>query len=110
MDIRTAKVIIDDPTLTDEKLSVLLLKAKRLALNHYFWKLDRPPTDEQTDAFLTKYEFEIYDVARAMNKDDARDGEVSHSELGITRTWGETGKQTIDKALSAIPRKAYAGA
>jgi hypothetical protein len=80
-----------------------------LALNHYFWKLDRPPTDEQKDAFLTKYEFEIYDVARAMNKDDARDGEVSHTELGITRQWGETGKQTIDKALSALPRKAYAG-
>jgi hypothetical protein len=109
MDIGTAKIIIDDPTLTDEKLSVLLLKAQRLALNHYFWKLDRPPTDEQKDAFLTKYEFEIYDVARAMNKDDARDGEVSHTELGITRQWGETGKQTIDKALSALPRKAYAG-
>lgn len=110
MDISMAKAIIDDPTLTDEKLSVLLLKAQMLALNHYFWKLDRPPTDEQKEAFLTKYEFEIYDVARAMNKDDARDGEVSHTELGITRQWGETGKQTIDKALSAIPRKAYAGA
>lgn len=108
MDIRTAKVIIDDPTLTDDKLSVLLLKAQKSALNHYFWKLDTPPTNEQTEAFLTKFEFEIYDVAKAMNSDDARGGEVSHSELGITRTWGETGKQTIDKALSAIPRKAYA--
>lgn len=109
MDIGIAKAIIDDATLTDEKLSVLLLKAQRLALNHYFWKLDRPVTDEQKDMFLTKYEFEIYDVARAINKDDARDGEVSHTELGITRQWGETGKQTIDKALSAISRKAYAG-
>lgn len=107
MDIRTAKLIIDDATLTDEKLSVLLLKAQKLALNHHFWKTDRQPTAEQTEVFLTKYEFEIYDIAKAINSDDARCGEVSHSELGITRTWGETGKQTIDKALSAIPRKAY---
>lgn len=107
MDIRTAKAIVDDATLTDEKLSVLLMKAQRLAINHYFWKLDRPPTNEQTEAFLTKYEFEIYDIVKALNSDDARGGEVSHSELGVTRTWGETGKQTIDKALSAIPRKAY---
>ena len=107
MDTRTAKVIIDDDTLTDEKLSVLLLKAQKLAINHHFWKTDRPPTPEQIEVFLTKYEFEIYDIARAVNSDDARGGEISHSELGITRTWGETGKQSVDKALSAIPRKAY---
>lgn len=107
MDKETAKAIINDNTLADEDLSVLLLKAQRLALNHYFWKLDRPPSDEQKEAFLTKYEFEIYDVARAVNSDDARNGEVSHSELGITRTWGKTGKESVSEALSAIPRKAY---
>lgn len=107
MDKETAKAIINDDTLADEDLAVLLLKAQKLALNHYFWKLDRPPTDEQKEAFLTKYEFEIYDVARAVNSDDARNGEVSHSELGVTRTWGKTGKESVSEALGVIPRKAY---
>lgn len=107
MDSTTAALIINDDTLTDEQLEVLLLRAQALAINHYFWKLDDTPTDDEKEAFLAKYEYEIYDVAKAMNSDDARDGLTSHTELGISRTWGETGKESIGKALASIPRKAY---
>lgn len=107
MDLAIAKSVIGDPTLTDDDLSVLLMKAQREALNHYFWKIDDIPTLEQKEAFLDKYEFEIYDIAKAMNSDDARDGLVSHTELGVSRQWGESGKETIMKAVSTIPRKAY---
>lgn len=107
MDLGIARAIIKDQTLTDEDLSVLLAKAQREALNHYFWKIDDTPTLEQKEAFLEKYEFEIYDIAKAINSDDARDGLVSHTELGVSMQWGETGKETIMKAVSVIPRKAY---
>jgi hypothetical protein len=107
MDFEIAKKIVNDETLDDENLSVLLLKAQKLAVNQYFWKVDDIPTDEQKQAFLDKYEFEIYELVKALNADDARGGLVSHTELGITRQWGETGEVSIQKALAKIPRKAY---
>jgi hypothetical protein len=107
MNLEVAKKIVSDATLSDDDLFILILKAQREATNHHFWKMDDIPTDEQKEAFLSKYEFEIYDIAKAMNSDDARDGEVSHTELGVSRSWGETGNVTVQKALSKIPRKAY---
>ena len=107
MDTDTARIIIGDDTLSDDDLEVLLLKAQTMAVNHYYWKHDDIPTDEQIEAFTEKYEFEIYDFAKAMNSDMARDGLTSHTELGISRTWGETGQVSVGKALSSIPRKAY---
>jgi hypothetical protein len=108
MDFEVAKKIVNDTTLSDDDLSILIIKAQSEALNHYFWKLEDTPTDAQKEAFLNKYEFEIYDIIKAMNSDDARDGEVSHTELGVSRSWGETGNVTVQKALARIPRKAYA--
>ena len=55
------------------------------------------------------YEFEIYDLAKAINSDDARGGLVSHTELGVTRNWGQTGKKDIELALAKIPPKTYVG-
>lgn len=107
MNLAVARVLIDDNTLTDDDLSILILKAQKEALNHYFWKMDDVPTDAQKEAFFEKYEFEIYDIAKAMNSDAARDGLTSHTELGVSRTWGETGRESVDKSLAAIPRKAY---
>lgn len=107
MDFETAKKIVNDSTLSDDDLSILILKAQSEAINHYFWKLDDIPTETQKEAFLSKYEFEIYDIVKAMNADDARGGLVSHTELGITRQWGESGSVTIQNAISKIPRKAY---
>lgn len=108
MDLKLARSIIKDETLTDDDLSVLFARAQRMALNHYFWKINDVPTLEQKERFLEKYEFEIYGIAKAINADDARNGLVSHSELGTSMTWGETGRETVMKAVSAIPRKAYA--
>lgn len=68
MDFEVAKKIVNDTTLSDDDLSILILKAQREAINHYFWKLDDIPTDAQKEAFLSKYEFEIYDIVKAMNK------------------------------------------
>lgn len=107
MNLALARAIIADDTLSNDDLSILILKAQKEALNHYFWKVDDVPTEEQKRAFLDKYEFEILDVAKAMNSDDARDGLVSHSELGVSRQWGETGKETVRKALNNLPQKAY---
>lgn len=107
MDVEALRVIVNDPTLTDAQLAVLLLKAQNEAINHYFWKADDIPTEEQKEKFLSKYEFEIYDIVRAMNSDDARDGQISHSELGVSRSWGETGRESVLKALAVLPKKAY---
>lgn len=107
MNLAVARVLIDDNTLTDDDLSILILKAQKEALNHYFWKMDDIPTEKQKAAFCEKYEYEIYDIARAMNSDAARDGLTSHTELGVSRTWGESGRESVDKALATIPKKAY---
>lgn len=109
MDLDVAREIINDETLSDKQLSVLLLKAQRQAANHHFWRDNDEPTEEQLEKFYARYEFEIYEVARAMNSDDARGGLVSHTELGVSRSWGETGKETVNKALAAIPPKTYIG-
>ena len=109
MDAGLLKVILSDETLTDEQIAVLLIKAKRQAANQHFWADDDIPTEEELERFYNRYEFEIYDLAKAINSDDARGGLVSHTELGITRNWGKTGKQDIESALSAIPPKTYVG-
>lgn len=100
-------VILDDSTLSEDEISVLLERAEKLAVNHYFWKPDDDPTDTELSRFYNKYEFEIYEVAKALNSDSARDGETQHTELGITRVWGKTGKEGVDDALSSIPVRSY---
>lgn len=107
MDVNTAQLIIKDDTLSESDISILLKKAQRLAVNQHFWAPDDVPTEEQLTAFYERYEFEIYDIAKAINSDDARDGLKSFTELGVQRTWGKTGKETIDSAISAIPPKTY---
>lgn len=107
MDISTAKLIIDDPMLSDEAISVLIIRARKKAANHYFWGVDDTPSAEELNCFYNRYEMEIYDLAKAINSSDARDGQISHSELGVSRSWGKTGKETIEDALSAIPPKTY---
>lgn len=109
MDIKLLKVILGDETLTDEQISVLLIKAQKQAANQHFWADDDEPTNEELERFYKRYEFEIYDLAKAINSDDARDGLVSHTELGITHNWGQTGKKDIEIALSKIPPKTYVG-
>ena len=51
----------------------------------------------------------LYDLAKVINSDDARGGLVSHTELGVTRNWGQTGKKDIELALAKIPPKTYVG-
>lgn len=109
MDAKLLKVILDDETLTDEQITVLLMKAQKQAANQHFWADDDEPTDEELERFYKRYEFEIYDLAKAINSDDARGGLVSHTELGVTRNWGKTGKKDIEIALSKIPPKTYVG-
>ena len=102
MDAKLLKVILDDETLTDEQIAVLLVKAQKQAANQHFWADDDIPTEAEL-------EFEIYDLAKAINSDDARGGLVSHTELGVTRNWGQTGKKDIELALAKIPPKTYVG-
>lgn len=109
MNAKLLKVILDDETLTDEQITVLLMKAQKQAANQHFWADDDEPTDEELERFYKRYEFEIYDLAKAINSDDARGGLVSYTELGVTRNWGQTGKKDIEIALSKIPPKTYVG-
>jgi len=109
VDLTTARVIIGDTGITDEELTVLLLRARKLAVNQHFWAPDDNPTEEQLASFYDRYEFEIYDVAKEMRSSDSRKGLTSHTELGIALTWGKTGKESVDAALSAIPPKTYVG-
>lgn len=109
MDENVLKVILDDETLTDNQIAVLLAKAKKQAVNHHFWADFDNPTDEELEKFYDRYEFEIYDLAKAIDSADARDGLISHTELGVTRNWGKSGTQDINDALAKIPPKTYIG-
>lgn len=107
MDICTAKIVIDDPTLSDDAISILIIRARKKAANHHFWGANDNPSEEELNCFYNRYEMEIYDLAKAINSSDSRDGLISYSELGVNRSWGKTGKETIEDALSAIPPKTY---
>lgn len=107
MNIETLKTIIGDSELTEEQLAVLLERAKKKAVNHYFWQADDKPTEEEVEDFCDKYEFEIYDVAKAMTESDSRDGLKKYVELGVTREWENGGEKSIAKSLAAIIPKAY---
>ena len=39
MDAKLLKVILDDETLTDEQIAVLLVKAQKQAANQHFWRM-----------------------------------------------------------------------
>lgn len=107
MDVDVLNEILDDETLTGSRIAVLLVKAQKMASNHHFWADFDNPTEEELERFYDRYEFEIYDLAKAINSNDARDGLVSHSELGVSRNWGQTGSKDIEVALSKIPPKTY---
>ena len=117
MDAKLLKVILDDETLTDEQIAVLLVKAQKQAANQHFWADDDIPTEAELERFYKEYEvmksinspyvLEVYRLDK--NKNDARGGLVSHTELGVTRNWGQTGKKDIELALAKIPPKTYVG-
>lgn len=109
MSIDILKTIIGESDLTDEQLAVLLDRAKKKAVNHYFWQADDNPTEEEKEAFYDRYEYEIYDVAKAMVESDSRDGLKRYVELGVTREWETGGEKAIEGALSAIIPKTYVG-
>lgn len=107
MDIETFKTIVGDPELTDDQAAVLLNRAKKKAVNHYFWQEDDEPTDDEVEKFTDRYEYEIYDIAKAVYDSGSRDGLKQYTELGVTRIWESGGEESINKALSAIPPKTY---
>lgn len=109
MSIDTLKTILGESELTDDQLVVLLERAKKKAVNHYFWQVDDHPTEEELDEFYNRYEFEIYDVAKAMTESESRDGLKRYVELGVTREWETGGEKAIEGALSAIIPKTYVG-
>ena len=100
------KSILNNPELSDAEVLTLFEKAKRDAINYHYWRAgDYPTADEQAD-FFDKYEYEIYDVGKAISAGADRDGQIQHTELGITRVWEGTGAE-VRTALTAIPRRAY---
>lgn len=107
MDIETFKTILGDTTLTDEQLEVMLDRACKKAINHYFWGLGDEPTDEEKENFISRYEYEIYDVAKTIIDTSQRGGLKQFSELRVTRVWESGGDKEIETALSQIPVKTY---
>ena len=110
LNVETFKTILGDNSYTDEQLEILLDRAKRKAVNHYWWKSDDNPTDEEIENFTNRYEYEIYDLAKTVISVASRDGLKQFSELGVTRVWETGGDKTIENALSQIPVKTYAWA
>ncbi len=107
MDLTTARTIIGDSSLSDDEVSVLLLRAKKLAKNQHFWHSEDNPTDDELEGFYERYEFEIYDIAKSISQSDARGGLKEFSELGVTRKWGESGTESVNASVEAIPPKTY---
>lgn len=107
MSVETFKKIIGETSLTDSQLEVLLERATKLAVNHFWWKEDDEPQSDDVDKFVNRYEFEIYDIAKAMIESDARDGMKEFTELGVTRRWESGGDKAVQTALSAIPVQTY---
>jgi len=107
MNIATFRTILGETTLTDEQLEVLLERAKRMAINHYFWKEDDEPTEDEKEKFINRYEYEIYDYAKTVVDSSKRDGMIEFSELGVTRRWESGGDKSVDNALNLIPVKTY---
>ena len=62
MSIETFKTILGETSLTDEQLEVLLERAVRKALNHFFWKSDDNPTDEEKE----NYRYQIIEKVQAL--------------------------------------------
>lgn len=106
MNIETLKIIIGG-NISDEEAAVLLERAKKKAVNHYFWQTDDKPTDDELEDFFDRYEYEIYDVAKAVYSSDSREGLKQFIELGVTRTWADSGDKEIANALSEITPKTY---
>lgn len=107
MSLETFKTILGETTLTDEQLQVMLDRATRKAINHYFWKSDDNPTDEEKENFINRYEYEIYDLAKTVLDVANRNGLKQFSELGVTRVWETGGDKAIETALNQIPVKTY---
>ena len=107
MSLETFKTILGETTLTDEQLQVMLDRATRKAINHYFWKSDDNPTDEEKENFINRYEYEIYDLAKTIIESASRNGMILFTELGVTRRWESGGDKTIESALNQIPVKTY---
>ena len=107
MNIETFKAILGETTLTDEQLEIMLERASRKAINHYFWKSDDVPTDEEKENFINRYEYEIYDLAKTVIEVAQRNGLKQFSELGVTRVWQSGGDKAVEESLSQIPVKTY---
>ena len=103
MSIETFKLLIGETSYTDEQLMVLLERAKRMAINHYWWKEDDIPTNEEVENFIERYEFEIYDLAKTVIESAQRGGLKQFSELGVTRVWQTTGSKDIEDSLKPRP-------
>ena len=61
MNAKLLKVILDDETLTDEQITVLLMKAQKQAAKKQLWADDYEPTEEELERFYKRYEYENYE-------------------------------------------------
>lgn len=107
MNVQTFRTIIGETSYSDEQLEVLLERAKRKAINHFWWKEDDEPTDEQKENFISRYEYEIYDIAKTIVECASRNGMKQFTELGVTRVWDSGGDKAIEEALNQIPVQTY---
>ena len=107
LNIETFKSVLGETSASDEQLEVLLERVKRKAINHYWWKTDDNPTDEEIENFINRYEYEIYDLAETILDVASRNGLKQFSELGVTRVWGVDGDTAIENAINELPVKTY---
>lgn len=105
--VETLKTVLKETSYSDEQLEALLERAKRKAINHFFWRTDDNPTDEEIENFINRYEYEIYDLVATIVDVASRNGLKQFSELGVTRVWGVDGDTAIEKTLNEIPVKTY---
>ena len=107
MNIETFKKILKDTSLDDEQLEIMLDRAKKIAVNHFWWREDDEPLESDIERFVNKYEFEIYDIAKAMHESASRDGMKQFTELGVTRIWDSGGDKAVQDAINVIPVNTY---
>ena len=106
MRIETLQRIIGN-SISEEDAELVYERAKKLAINHFFWKEDDEPQSDEIERFVSRYDYEICDLAKAIYDNASRGGMKQFSELGVTRVWETGGDKMIANALSAIPVQTY---
>lgn len=90
------RVMLDDPTATDELLNVYLAIAKRKILQRAF------PFDNTVTEVPPQYELTQCEIAAYLINKRGGEGEISHTENGISRMY-ENGDVPVSLMRAIVP-------